>query len=118
MALGITTVALMAVLGLFPLALSVYRDSRTDAVKVQVMDVVQSRLQKTRFQDVPTLMGFPYYFDYDGVQVNDSGAIFRVDASLVSGNNSVKILRLSLKNQKSGTEIGRFPVVVSESGRL
>jgi len=117
-AISIAAFVLTTILGLFPLALSTYRESRFDSAKVQAVDLVQSMLQKTRFQDVPVTMAFPWYLDYDGVRVNQTDAIYRIDATIISQDQYMKVLRIQIKNQNSNSILGSYPLFVSDNGEL
>jgi len=116
-ALAVTTFALTSVLALMPIAMTTYRESRLDTIKAQAADIVHARLQEVEFSSIPEGMGFPWYLDYDGVDVGMADAVYRVEATLAAQDGALKQLRIEILHQAGGDVVSRFPVLTSDHGR-
>jgi uncharacterized protein (TIGR02598 family) len=116
-ALAVTTFALTSVLALMPIAMKSYRESRLDTIRAQAADIVHARLQKVDFQSIPAGMGFPWYLDYDGVDVGVADAVYRVEAEVQAEDSTLKQLQIEIFHQAGGDVITRFPVLTSDHGR-
>jgi len=117
-ALAVTTFALTTVLALIPVALSTYSDSKLDTIKAQAADLVHARLQAADFSSIPNGMSFPWYLDYDGLDVDAADAVFRVEATLAAQAGALKQLQIDVLHQEGGYVITRFPALASDRGRL
>ncbi len=88
LALSILSFGLVALLGLFPVGLGAFRNSKEKVTHGEIIKLLASELSSMRFDQLASVRGKPYYFAEDGSPVIDTNEsfVYRVEIDVVQPN--------------------------------
>ncbi len=91
LAIGITSFALIATLGLLPVGLNTLRESSTQTAVANISQYIRGELQQISFNpatsfNVQNLNSTTYYFTRDGVKTDANGGYYLAKFDLTNGS--------------------------------
>jgi uncharacterized protein (TIGR02598 family) len=88
LALGILSVGFLAIVGLLPVSLAIFRQSSEDTVSTQIVQQILTESQQTPFSRLATINGDRFYTD-EGFPATASDFVYSARVSLLPGVTEV-----------------------------